>query len=140
MWVYTGAWWGLKSKMLVFHWFYHYFLKGQGGQEPGKRTTGRKVPSGRGKGEGKPSPLWACLRFWEVWRVCWIVQGIYTPRGRASADFQNRLEKSSIRTTRHANLRNLVHSGVGSNIRIMDSYHGFQSWVRIMGSYHGFGS
>ena len=28
-WVYEGAWWGLKSKMLVFHRFYHYFLKGQ---------------------------------------------------------------------------------------------------------------
>ena len=34
----------------------------------------RAEPSGRGKGEGKPSPLWACLRFWEVWRVCCWVQ------------------------------------------------------------------
>ena len=35
--------------MLVFHWLYHYFLKGQGGQKDSKKTNER-----------------ACLRFWEA--------------------------------------------------------------------------
>ena len=37
--LFVGAWWGQKAKMLVFHWFYHYFLKGQGGQGYSKKTN-----------------------------------------------------------------------------------------------------
>ncbi len=31
-------------------------------------TTHRAGPAWRGEGEAKPSLLWACLRFPEVWR------------------------------------------------------------------------
>ena len=30
-WLYLGAWWSQKSKLLKNHWFYCYFLKGQSG-------------------------------------------------------------------------------------------------------------
>ena len=51
-WVYEGVWWGRKTKMLVFHWFYHYFLKGQEGPEHPKsakhfpRSTARNRKKG----------------------------------------------------------------------------------------------
>ena len=35
----SGARWGLKSKMMAFHLFYHYFLNGQGGQGDSKKTN-----------------------------------------------------------------------------------------------------
>ena len=38
-WVYVGAWWGQKAKMLKKHWFYHYFLKGQEGHEDAKAAN-----------------------------------------------------------------------------------------------------
>ena len=54
-WVYEGAWWGLKSKMLVFYWFYHYFLKGQGRPEYANRT------------EFTPSRGGFEVRKWDFW-------------------------------------------------------------------------
>ena len=44
--------------------------------------------------------------------------------------FQNRSGKAEIWSTGHANLRNLVQINVGSNLRVMDSYHKFVSWNR----------
>ena len=73
--------------MLKFHWFYYYLLRGQGGQrEFGKRTTFREVPSGRGKGEGKPSPLWACLRSWRFGGFGDLFKGSTRFEAEASAD------------------------------------------------------
>ena len=52
-WVYEGAWWGLKSKMLVFHWFYHYCLKGQGLPEyPNRAESWPRSTVWEGKGGG----------------------------------------------------------------------------------------
>ena len=38
-WVYVGAWWGPKPKMLIFHWFYSCFLKCQEGPEDANRAN-----------------------------------------------------------------------------------------------------
>ena len=43
---------------------------------------------GGGRGRVNPPPRRLVWRFWEVWRVCKMVRGLYTPRGRASADFR----------------------------------------------------
>ena len=63
-WVYEGAWWGLKSKMLVFHWFYHYFLKCEEGHEYG---SPRKNQASRGGFE---------VRKWDFWlnMLCVYIQ------------------------------------------------------------------
>ena len=42
-------------------------------RDPNERTREQSGPSGRGKGEGKPSPLGLVLEVLEVWRVCCLV-------------------------------------------------------------------
>ena len=81
-WVYEGAWWGLKSKMLVFHWFYHYFLKGQ----EGRGIQENKQPSspdrlGGGRGRVNPPPCGLVWGFGGLEGLK-LSECIYTPRGQ----------------------------------------------------------
>ena len=58
------AWWDQKVKMLKSHRFLYVFRRVKDGPvNPRKQKVQRPGPTWRGKGEGKPSPLWACLRF-----------------------------------------------------------------------------
>ena len=58
--------------MLVFHWFYHYFLRGQEGHEYSRESLGlsERERLGGGRGRVNPPPRRLVWRFWEVWRVC----------------------------------------------------------------------
>ena len=40
-----------------------------------------KCRLGGGRGRVNPPPRRFVWRFWEVWRVCKMVRGLYTPRG-----------------------------------------------------------
>ena len=54
--------------MLVFHLFYHYFLKGQNGHETAKESSHPSEPDRLGEGRGRVNPppwrlVWRFLRF-----------------------------------------------------------------------------
>ena len=63
-WLYEEVWRGLEPNMLVFHWFYHYLLKGQRRPEDANRT--KWLPS-RGGFE---------VRKWDFWlnMLCVYIQ------------------------------------------------------------------
>ena len=68
--------------------FLRVILRVQEGPEDAKRTNNRATRGGgRGKGEGKPYPLWACLEVLGFGGfVAWWVP-LHASRHKASADF-----------------------------------------------------
>ena len=104
-WVYEGARWGLKSKMLVFHVFYHYFLKGRRRPEHARRT--KWLPS-RGGFE---------VRKWDFWLNVSISKNVFLPAAGST------FSQTNIMKTCHRKMKNVAqimsdtskyhHNGVG---------------------------
>ena len=79
-----GPKWAHKQLILIFT----EGFEGSRGPRVCQSREQLSEPRGLGGGRGRvyPPPRRLVWRFWEVWEGLLMVQGIYTPRGRASAD------------------------------------------------------
>ena len=68
-WVYEGAWWGRKAKMLKNHRLYHNFLKGQGWPADANRTNNPAIRGVRHRKKRRFFIKNASCRSSELWFV-----------------------------------------------------------------------
>ena len=76
--------WGSRGFINSKYTFFQRFFKFQGGRDPSQPNEQPSEPDrlGGGRGRVNPPPRRLVWRFSEVWRVCCLGQGIYTPGGQ----------------------------------------------------------
>ena len=73
-WLYEGAWWGRKAKMLKKHWFLHVYLKGQEGHGDAKAAKSYPGRTARRRKSGSFHQKRICADIVPTFRIVLPVQ------------------------------------------------------------------